>query len=85
MGYTLKTLSVAIWALFHAQSFEDGLLSIVNAGGDADTNAAVACSILGAKFGYDSIPFKYVKGLICKSRLEKLCEDIINILFIQDR
>lgn len=84
MGYTLKTLSVAIWALFHAQSFEDGLLSIVNAGGDADTNAAVACSILGAKFGYDSIPFKYVKGLIGKSRLERLCEDIINILFIQD-
>lgn len=85
MGFTLKTLSVAIWALFQAQSFEDGLLSIVNAGGDADTNAAVACSILGAKFGYDSIPSKYIEGLIGKSRLEKLCKDIINILTIQCR
>lgn len=85
MGYTLKTLSVAIWALFHAQSFEDGLLAVVNAGGDADTNAAVACSILGAKFGYDSISSRYIEGLIGKSRLEKLSEDIINILTIQDR
>lgn len=85
MGYTLKTLSVAMWALFHAQSFEDGLLAVVNAGGDADTNAAVACSILGAKFGYNSIPSKYIEGLIGKSRLEKLSEDIINILTIQGR
>lgn len=41
----------------------DGLLSIVNEGGDADTNGAVACAILGAKFGYTSFPSCYVENL----------------------
>jgi ADP-ribosylglycohydrolase len=49
MGYTFKTLSVGLWAYFNCRSFEEGLNVIVHEGGDADTNAAVACSIPGAK------------------------------------
>lgn len=80
MGYTLKTLSVAIWAAYQANSFEEGLLSIVNAGGDADTNAAVACSILGARYGFANIPTNYISGLIGKDRLEMLCKTLISII-----
>ena len=47
MGYTLKPLACAVWCLYHVNSFKEGLLKIVNAGGDADTNAAVACAVLG--------------------------------------
>lgn len=47
MGYTLKTMGCAIWCLYNVDNFKDGLLKIVNAGGDADTNAAVACAVLG--------------------------------------
>lgn len=68
-GYTLKTLSAALWSLWHCDTFKDGLLQVVNAGGDADTNAAVACAILGAKFGYESIPEDYIKGLAEESRM----------------
>jgi len=70
IGYTLKTLAAALWAYWNATSFEDGLISIVNAGGDADTNAAVACAILGAKFGFKNIPKEYVKGLLHKNKLD---------------
>lgn len=70
MGYTLVTLAVAMWEYWHAQSFEEGLLSVVNAGGDADTNAATACAILGAKYGFHSIPHEYVDGLIYRDQLE---------------
>ena len=70
MGYTLRTLAAGLWAYWHAKSFEDGLLSVVRAGGDADTNAAVACAILGAKFGFNSIPSEYVDGLIYKNQLD---------------
>ena len=80
MGYTLKALSASIWALYHAKSFEEGLWEIVNAGGDADTNAAIACSILGAKFGFNSIPTQYVDGLTGRLRLESLYNNILNIL-----
>lgn len=63
IGYTLRTLSAALWCYWHAQSFVDGLLRVVNEGGDADTNAAIACAILGAKFGFASIPQYYVEEL----------------------
>lgn len=63
IGYTLRTLAAALWCYFHAPSFETGLLSVVDEGGDADTNAAISCAILGAKFGYDSVPLYYVENL----------------------
>ena len=63
IGYTLLTLSAAVWCYWHSLTFIDGLLSVVNEGGDADTNGAVACAILGAKFGYMSIPHYYIEEL----------------------
>lgn len=81
MGYTLVTLSVALWAYWHAKSFEEGLLKVVNAGGDADTNAAVACAILGAKYGFSSIPQEYVGGLIYKEQLEDIIGNIFSLCF----
>lgn len=80
MGYTLNTLSAATWCLFHSKSFEDGLLSVVNAGGDADTNAAVACSLLGAQYGYSSIPTKYIDGLAKKDYLLSITNNIVNVV-----
>ena len=62
-GYTGRTLGSALWAYWQAKSFEDGLISIVNEGGDTDTNAAISCAILGAKFGYSSIPSHYIEKL----------------------
>lgn len=79
MGYTLVTLSVALWTYWHAKSFEDGLLKVVNAGGDADTNAAVACAILGSKFGFSSIPKEYVEGLIYKDELDNVVKSLSSI------
>lgn len=79
MGYTLVTLSVALWAYWHASSFEEGLLAVVNAGGDADTNAAVACAILGAKYGCQSIPTEYIDGLLYKEQLDKTIKKLLEI------
>lgn len=80
MGYTLKTLSAAIWCLYHVESFQEGLLAVVNAGGDADTNAAVTCSLLGAKYGFNSIPSYYVNNLRQKSILNQVTDDLLTIL-----
>lgn len=80
MGYTLKTLAAAIWCLFHCSSFEEGLLTVVNAGGDADTNAAVACSLLGAKYGYSKILRKYIDGLVYKEYLEDVVKQLLEVL-----
>lgn len=68
MGYTLKTMSAGFWALKYAQSYEEGILKIVQAGGDADTNAAVAGALLGAKFGVQSIPQRWLNELAYKQQ-----------------
>ena len=80
MGYTLKTLAIALWAYWHSSSFQDGLLTVVNAGGDADTNAAVACAILGAKYGYCSIPTEYTDGLINREQLNKVIDKLEKVI-----
>lgn len=63
MGYTLRTLAAALWCYTHSADFISGLLAVVNEGGDADTNAAVACAVLGAKFGIQNIPPYYINHL----------------------
>ena len=78
IGYTLRTLSAALWCYWHAKSFEDGLLSVVNEGGDADTNGAIAGAILGAKFGYSSIPSYYINNLHRQAEYHKVVTSFIN-------
>ena len=79
VGYTLKTLAAGLWAYWNAPSFEEGLLSVVRAGGDADTNAAVACAILGAKFGFSAIPQEYIDGLIYKEQLDEVVSGMVEL------
>jgi ADP-ribosylglycohydrolase len=68
--YNLNALAARIWAFYNAYCFETVLLTVVNEGGDADTNACVAGSLLGVNFGYHSIPKKYIDRLIYKEILE---------------
>ncbi len=63
----------------HVKSFEEGLLAIVNEGGDADTNGAIACAILGAKFGYNSIPAYYIENLHGEDEYHCKVNNFINI------
>lgn len=81
MGYTLKALSAGLWAYFHAKNYEEGILKIIHEGGDADTNACVAGSILGAKFGIDNIPEKWKNDLLRKNVLDSKLEDFLALVF----
>ena len=75
MGYTLRTLGAALWAYWHATSYKEGILKIVLSGGDADTNAAVAGAILGAKFGINQIPEEWKNGLLYASMLHNKVQE----------
>ena len=80
MGYTLKTMGCAVWCLYHVDNFKEGLLKVVNAGGDADTNAAVTCAVLGAKYGRKVIPEYYIQNLNRKDEYEEMIGQLTNIL-----
>ena len=77
IGYTLRTASAGWWAAHHPTSFEEGLLAESRAGGGPDTNGAVAGSVLGARFGVESIPTRWVEGLLDRDALEERCERVL--------
>jgi len=56
IGYTYKPLGAACWAFVHAQNFKDAIQAITMEAGDADSNAAVAGAVLGARLGFSSLP-----------------------------
>ena len=63
IGFVLLCLERALLAVRDAPNFEDALVDVVNEGGDADTNAAVAGALLGARFGTGAIPERWVRAL----------------------
>lgn len=85
IGYTLKALGAAFWALRHSESFSDGLLAVIHEGGDADTNAAVAGALLGARFGFEAIPREWRDGLVFGRELSERVEKLISLLDAQRR
>ncbi len=79
IGYTLKALAVGFWALKNTD-FEQGVIKIINEGGDADTNGAVAGALLGAKYGFEAIPLRWTDKLKGKESLEAKIQQLIKIL-----
>lgn len=80
LGYTIKALSAGLWAYYHAGSFEEGITKIIMEGGDADTNASVAGSILGARFGFSALPGYLIEGLTHKTLLEDILQEYLMVL-----
>lgn len=60
-GWVLFALQIAFHQMFHAESFEKGLVSTVMLGGDADTNGCIAGALLGAMFGQAGIPTRWAE------------------------
>ncbi|MCU0639466.1 MAG: ADP-ribosylglycohydrolase family protein [Candidatus Krumholzibacteria bacterium] len=71
IGYTLKALGAAFWAMKHSLSFEGGISKVIHEGGDADSNGAVTGALLGALFGFSEIPGRLVSSLRGRARLEE--------------
>ena len=72
-GYVVDTLEAALWCLANTNSYREWLLWAVNLGEDADTVAAVAGSLAGLYYGYDSIPHEWLAGLKNKEMIVRVC------------
>lgn len=58
-GFVRIAFRLAFWELLHAPTFEAGVVDVVNRGGDADTNGAIAGALLGAFHGEENIPGRW--------------------------
>ena len=72
--YTVKTLGAGLWALRQLPGFEETLAPIINAGGDTDTNGAVAGAVLGARLGSVGIPSRGRDGVRDAGGLTRLAD-----------
>lgn len=60
-AYSTQGMALVFNAITYTNSYDDAMKMIVEAGGDADSNCAVAASMLGAIYGYEHIPERWLK------------------------
>lgn len=76
-SYTLKALQVGLWALHAEGSVEEILEQVILKGGDTDTNAAIAGACLGARYGVEAIPARWIEALHQPERIRKAALDLL--------
>ena len=79
IGHTLIALQVGLWAADTALDFEEALEEVMTAGGDTDTNGAVAGAVLGVRYGYEHIPAEWLDCVPEPDRLERLARDLLGM------
>jgi len=77
MGYTLKAMQVGLWCLERGGDFESSLVAVIEAGGDTDTNGAIAGAVLGALHGAASIPERWASRIPRAKRLLFLADELL--------
>ncbi len=82
-GYVRVAFRFAFWELLHAPSLQAGLTDVVNRGGDADTNGAIAGALLGAVHGEGAIPQAWRQAVLeCVPRQPALREAYHPVQFL---
>ena len=70
-------VEIAFWCALHRRSLEEALIFLVEAGGDTDTNAAVAGALLGARDGQAAIPRRWLDQLGAAKEICSLAERLV--------
>lgn len=76
-GYVVHCVEIAFWFVTHDWTLEEALIYLAQAGGDTDTNAAVAGALLGARYGETALPPRWMEQLVGARGIGKLAEDLV--------
>lgn len=76
-GYVIDTLEAALWAFYHNDDFESGMLAAVNLAGDADTIGAVFGQLAGASYGETRIPVRWIVNTHAAHGFYHFAEDLL--------
>jgi ADP-ribosyl-[dinitrogen reductase] hydrolase len=77
-GYVVHCVEIAFWFVTHDRSLEDALIAIAQAGGDTDTNAAVAGALLGARYGDVALPPRWIDQITGVQGIAQLAERLVS-------
>jgi len=76
-GYVVHCVEIAFWFVTHDRTLEDALIYLAQAGGDTDTNAAVAGALLGARYGEVSLPPRWMDQITGAEGIAQLAERLV--------
>jgi ADP-ribosyl-[dinitrogen reductase] hydrolase len=76
-GFVVHCVEIAFWSAVHRPSLEEALIFLVEAGGDTDTNAALAGALLGARDGEAGIPPRWLDQLEAAKGVSQLAERLV--------
>ncbi|MXX31816.1 MAG: hypothetical protein F4Z51_06180 [Chloroflexi bacterium] len=77
-GHTYLCMQTALWCLDASGTLEEALVRIVSAGGDTDTNGAVAGAVLGARYGAAAIPERWLHCVPDRKRIDRATRALLN-------
>ena len=79
-GYVVHCVEIGFWFVHHDRSLEESLIYLAQAGGDTDTNAAVAGALLGARHGEVALPPRWMDQITGVEGIAKLAERLVTAL-----
>ena len=79
-GYVVHCVEIAFWFATHDRSLEESLIYLAQAGGDTDTNAAVAGALLGARYGEVALPPRWIDQITGVEGIARLAERLVTAL-----
>jgi ADP-ribosyl-[dinitrogen reductase] hydrolase len=77
-GYVVHCVEIAFWFVTHDRSLEEALIALAQAGGDTDTNAAVAGALLGARYGDVALPPRWIDRITGVQGIAQLAERLVS-------
>jgi len=77
-GYVVHCVEIAFWFVTHDRSLEEALIALAQAGGDTDTNAAVAGALLGARYGDIALPPRWIDKITGVQGIAQLAERLVS-------
>jgi hypothetical protein len=75
-GYCVDALEAALWSVDGAVDFRDAVLRAANLGDDADTTAAIAGQLAGARWGVSTIPAEWREKVVAGERMVSLARGL---------
>jgi len=75
-SYSVAALEAALWAVGGAGDFRDAVLRAANLGDDADTTAAIAGQLAGARWGAAGIPAEWRSRIVLAERIHALADGL---------
>jgi ADP-ribosyl-[dinitrogen reductase] hydrolase len=76
-GYVVEALEAALWAVRSTVSFEAAVLAAANLGDDADTTAAIAGQLAGARYGLSGIPSHWRARVFMADEIVALADRLV--------